>query len=158
MESAYTSLKAEFRKTGTYDEKALLELVERVEAKSGKKAVIYGTRTALANLRREDNRLADMDKDAISRQGYIGTFFGTALVEIPQSVDRADQFMIDGNMLYVIPDGTKIIKLLFEGDVDVVEVSNPATRMDMQFEYMFMRRLQLGVCKASVYGIYAIGR
>lgn len=156
IENAYNGLKADFKVVGAYSDDKLLELVERVEAKSRKKAVIYGTRTALANLRKADNRIADMDKEAISKQGYVGNFFGTAMIEIPQSVDRKDKFMLSNKMLYVIPDGTKIVKLLFEGDVDVVEVNNPATRMDMQFEYMFMRRLQLGVCKASVYGIYNI--
>ena len=140
----------------------MIELVQRVEAKTGMKAVIYGTKSALAKLRTTAGGfqavLADRDKDAISAMGHIGTYFGTDVVEIPQSVNRKDQFMIDKDMLYVIPNGTKIVKLLFEGDVDVVEVTDPAVRKDMQFEYMFMRRIQIGVCRASVYGIYAVGK
>ena len=46
--------------------------------------------------------------------------------------------------------------MLFEGDVDVIEVADQAVRKDMQFEYMFMRRLQMGIAKASVYGVYQI--
>ena len=138
----------------------MLKIIERVEAKTGMKAVIYGTKSALAKLRTTAGgfqaNLADSDKEAISRMGHIGTYFGTDVVEIPQSVNRKDDFMIDNKMLYVIPNGTKIVKLLFEGDVDVVEVTDPAVRKDMQFEYMFMRRLQIGVCRASVYGIYKI--
>lgn len=138
----------------------MLKIVERVEAKTGMKAVIYGTKSALAVLRTTATGfnavLADRDKDAISAMGHIGTYFGTDVVEIPQSVNRKDDFMIADNMLYVIPNGTKIVKLLFEGDVDVVEVTDPAVRKDMQFEYMFMRRIQIGVCKASVYGIYKV--
>ena len=138
----------------------MLELIERVEAKTGMKAVIYGTKSALAVLRTTATGfnavLADRDKDAISAMGHIGTYFGTDVVEIPQSVNRKDDFMIDNKMLYVIPNGTKIVKLLFEGDVDVVEVTDPAVRKDMQFEYMFMRRIQIGVCRASVYGVYKI--
>lgn len=133
-------------------------MVERVEAKSGKKAVIYGTKSALAKLRTVDGAfqsyISDDDKRDIRNMGYIGNYYGTAVVEIPQSVNRKDDFMIDNKMLYVIPDGTKIVKLLFEGDVDVVEVSDPAVRKDMQFEYMFMRRIQIGVCRASIYGVY----
>ena len=140
----------------------MIDLIERVEAKTGMKAVIYGTKSALAVLRTTAGGfkadLADSDKEAISKMGHIGTYFGTDVVEIPQSVNRKDDFMIDNKMLYVIPNGTKIVKLLFEGDVDVVEVTDPAVRKDMQFEYMFMRRLQIGVCRASVYGIYAVGQ
>ena len=160
IESSYSVLGAKFAKTGAFDDAEMLKIVERVEAKTGMKAVIYGTKSALAKLRTTANGfqavLADRDKDAISAMGHIGTYFGTDVVEIPQSVNRKDDFMIDNNMLYVIPNGTKIVKLLFEGDVDVVEVTDPAVRKDMQFEYMFMRRIQIGVCRASVYGIYKI--
>lgn len=137
----------------------MVELIERVEAKTGQKATIYGTKAALAKLRTGADGafqayLSDSDKENISKTGRVGDYYGTPVVEIPQSVNRKDEFMLSNKMLYVIPNGTKIIKLLFEGDVDVIEVSDPAVRKDMQFEYMFMRRIQLGVCKASVYGIY----
>lgn len=160
IESSYTVLGSKFAKAGAFDDAEMLKIIERVEAKTGMKAVIYGTKSALAKLRTTAGgfqaNLADSDKEAISRMGHIGTYFGTDVVEIPQSVNRKDDFMIADNMLYVIPNGTKIVKLLFEGDVDVVEVTDPAVRKDMQFEYMFMRRIQIGVCRASVYGIYKI--
>ena len=160
IQGSYNTLGANFAVKGAFADDKMIELVERVEAKTGMKAVIYGTKTALAKLRTTDGGfqavLADRDKDDISAMGHIGTYFGTDVVEIPQSVNRKDQFMIDNNMLYVIPNGTKIVKLLFEGDVDVVEVTDPAVRKDMQFEYMFMRRIQIGVCRASVYGVYKI--
>lgn len=160
IENSYTVLGSKFAKAGAFDDAEMLKIIERVEAKTGMKAVIYGTKSALAKLRTTAGgfqaNLADSDKEAISRMGHIGTYFGTDVVEIPQSVNRKDDFMIADNMLYVIPNGTKIVKLLFEGDVDVVEVTDPAVRKDMQFEYMFMRRLQIGVCRASVYGIYKI--
>ena len=162
IESSYNTLGAKFGVKGAFADDKMLELIERVEAKTGMKAVIYGTKSALAQLRTTAGGfkadLADSDKEAISKMGHIGTYFGTDVVEIPQSVNRKDEFMIDDKMLYVIPNGTKIVKLLFEGDVDVVEVTDPAVRKDMQFEYMFMRRLQIGVCRASVYGIYAVGQ
>ena len=162
IEGSYSTLGAKFGVKGAFADDKMIDLIERVEAKTGMKAVIYGTKSALAQLRTTAGGfkadLADSDKEAISKMGHIGTYFGTDVVEIPQSVNRKDQFMIDNNMLYVIPNGTKIVKLLFEGDVDVVEVTDPAVRKDMQFEYMFMRRLQIGVCRASVYGIYAVGQ
>lgn len=159
IEDAYTSLGAKFGVTGAYQDEKMVELIERVEAKTGQKATIYGTKSALAKLRTGadgafQSYLSDSDKENISKTGRVGDYYGTPVVEIPQSVNRKDEFMLNNKMLYVIPNGTKIIKLLFEGDVDVIEVSDPTVRKDMQFEYMFMRRIQLGVCKASVYGIY----
>ena len=81
---------------------------------------------------------------------------GCKVVEIPQFINRKDELVLSDKLLYVIPNGNKIVKLLFEGDVDVIEVADPAVRKDMQFEYMFMRRLQMGIAKASVYGVYQI--
>ena len=133
-----------------------MELIQKVEAKSGKQAVVYGTKVALANIKEDAAWVAEADKEDVRNMGYVGMFHGAKIVEIPQSLNRKDEFMINDAMLYVIPDGTKIVKLLFEGDIDVIEVADPAVRKDMQFEYMFMRRLQLGVCKSSVYGVYKL--
>lgn len=158
VEKAYDYLKAPYKETGAFDDDSMIALVQKVEARSRKTAVIYGTKIALSQLRKSagHDSFSEGDKEAISRQGHLETFYGTRLQEIPQFVGADDKFGLSDKMLYVIPDGTKIVKLLFEGDADVIEVNNPSTRMDMQFEYMFMRRVQLGVCKASVYGIYNI--
>ena len=156
VEKAYDKLGANFAIKGSLDEDRLMEMVARVEAKTRKQAVIYGTKSALAKLRKADAYQAEIDKEARSRKGHLEFFYGTRLVEIPQSLDRNDEFVLANDMLFVIPDGTKIVKLLFEGAVDIIETADPATRMDMQFEYMFMRRIQLGVCQADVYGVYDI--
>ncbi len=156
VQNAYDGLDANFAVEGAYNNEDLLEMVQRVEAKSGKAAVIYGTKVALANVKSDEGYVAEIEKEEIRNMGHVGMWHGAKVVEIPQALNRKDEFMIDNAMLYVIPDGTKIVKLLFEGDIDVIEVADPAVRKDMQFEYMFMRRVQMGVCKSSVYGIYKI--
>ena len=156
VQAAYNGLDTNFKAEGAFSNEDLLEMVQRVEAKSGKAAVIYGTKVALANLKSDNGWAAEVEKEEIRNMGHVGMWHGAKVVEIPQALDRKNEFMIDDAMLYVIPDGTKIVKLLFEGDIDVIEVADPAVRKDMQFEYMFMRRLQLGVCKSSVYGVFKI--
>lgn len=71
----------------------MVELIERVEAKTGQKATIYGTKTALAKLRTGADGafqayLSDSDKENISKTGRVGDYYGTPVVEIPQSVNR----------------------------------------------------------------------
>lgn len=156
VEVAYNGLDTNYKVEGAYANEDLLEMVQRVEAKSGKAAVIYGTKVALANVKSDAGWAAEVEKEEVRNMGHVGMWNGCKVVEIPQSINGKDEFMIGNDMLYVIPDGTKIVKLLFEGDVDVIEVADPAVRKDMQFEYMFMRRIQLGVCKSSVYGVYKI--
>lgn len=157
IENSYTSLGAKYAVSGAYQEATLIEMVQRIETKSKKSAVIYGTKVALAKLRSDKTGTwSEAEKDEFRTMGYVGNFYGTKVIEIPQSLNRKDEFMLNDKTLYVIPDGTKIVKLLFEGDVDVVETSDNKTRKDMQFEYMFMRRVQVGVCKSSVYGVYKL--
>ena len=157
VENAYPGIDSPFVGEGAYSREELLEIVANVEAKSGKEVVIYGTKVALANLVKEQGFIAESDLEEVKRIGHVGMWHGCKVVEIPQFLDRKDATVIDDKKLYIIPEGTKMVKLLFEGDADVIEVADPAVRKDMQFEYMFMRRVQLGVCKASVYGIYKIG-
>lgn len=156
VEAAYDKKGAFSHTAGTFDKGAMLEIIQKVEAKSGQEAVIYGTKVALAELMAEGELIAESDLEEVKRMGHVGMWHGCKVVEIPQFINRKDELVLSDNLLYVIPNGTKIVKILFEGDVDVIEVADPAVRKDMQFEYMFMRRLQMGIAKASVYGVYQL--
>ena len=154
---AYDGLGTKFKKSGSYTDDDLLELITNVEAKSGQSATIYGTKVALANLRKSSQAaFSEVDKVELREMGHVGRFNGCDVIEIPQSMDRKDNHMIPTNMLYIIPNGVKIVKLLFEGDIDVFDVTSEQDRKDLQFEYEFVRRMQIGVCKSSVYGMYKI--
>ena len=155
IESAYTGLDTKYVQSGTYDEEKLMDLVARVEAKTGEKATIFVTKKALAKLRKgELSTLAGADKDDIRNHGYVTVLQGTPVVEIPQTLDQNGDFALSADMLFVVPQGTKMIKLGFEGDAYIAEVNDPATRMDQQMEYLITRKVQLGVVKASYYGVY----
>lgn len=155
IEGAYNGLDAKYVQSGTYDEEKLMELVQRVEAKTGEKVTIMGTRKSLAKLRKgEISTLSVNDKEDIRNHGFITVLQGVPVVEIPQTLDQNDDFALSSDMLFIVPAGTKIIKLGFEGDAYVYEVNDSSTRMDQQIEYMIMRRVQLGIVKASYYGVY----
>ena len=156
VQAAYNKNGAFTNTAGAFDKGAMLEIVQKVEAKAGQEAVIYGTKVALANLVGKGEYVAESDLDEIKQAGHVRMWHGCKIVEIPQFINRADELTLNDNLLYVIPNGTKIVKLLFEGDVDVIEVADPAVRKDMQFEYMFMRRIQMGIAKSSVYGVYQL--
>lgn len=157
VEAAYDKKGAFTNVAGAFATEEMLKIVQKVEAKAGQEAVIYGTKVALAELVKEEGFVAaESDLEEIKHMGHVGMWHGCKVVEIPQFINRKDQLVLNDNLLYVIPNGTKIVKILFEGDVDVIEVADPAVRKDMQFEYMFMRRLQMGIAKASVYGVYQL--
>ena len=153
IEKAYNGLDAKFVCSGTLDEDKLLELAQRVEAKTGLKPTIYGTRKALSKLKPNLSYVANADKDDMRNQGFLSVWNGLNVVEIPQTLDANNDFVLADNMLFVLPQGdTKLVKMAFEGDAYIQE-SNEG-RMDLQLEYLITRKMQLGVVKGNWYGVY----
>lgn len=152
IQTSFDGLDTKFKVKGSYDETKLLEIIDRVQAKSRKKPVIYGTRTALSNLK----GLSETDKEDIRNHGCLRMWNGITCIEIPQALDSKDDFIVDNKTLFVIPDGTKIVKLLMEGEPEVRETTSEESRDDQQIEFSFMQRVQMGVAKSSIYGMFVI--
>jgi hypothetical protein len=155
IENAYVGeANAKYHAQASYDDATLAQLIANVEAKTGKKAVIYGNKVALSNLRKSSNASwAEADKIDIRNQGFVGVFEGAPVIEIPNFMDANDNLVLSQNHLFIIPEGTKIVKLLNEGNAEVHEVTDQHARMDHQIEYQFLMRYQLGVLKSNVYGV-----
>lgn len=151
---SYTTLGATYGITGTYDEDALLDLIAHVEAKTGKKAVVYGTRKALRKVSKAIG-LSDGMKDTLNKVGFIDELAGTPLYLLPQVHKQGtDTFAIDDNMLLVIPQGEKIVKIVIEGEALMVETAGAGTRADQQMEFQLQKKTGIGVVQTAVYGIY----
>lgn len=75
------NLNSTYVKSGSMDVEALLELVNHVEAATGKKAVILGTKTAVRKLGSEVTYSAEQNSDLYNK-GYIGKFAGTDVVAL----------------------------------------------------------------------------
>lgn len=153
---SYSALNSTYGVTGSLTDDALFDMVQHVEAKSGQKAVIYGTKKALRKVSKTLD-LSDGMKDAMNRVGYIDTVSGTDLYLLPQAHKiGTDEFMVDDNMLLVVPQNEKIVKIVIEGESLMVETSDAGDRNDQQMEYQLQKKLGLGVMQSAVYGIYNI--
>lgn len=158
IETAYSGeANGKYHVAGSYDDAKLVEIIANVEARTGKKAVIYGNKSALANLRQASSaNWAEADKMDVRNQGYVGMFNGAPVVEIPNFMDANENLVLSQKHLFVIPDGTKIVKLLNEGNAEVYEVTSQHARLDNQIEYQFIQKFQIGVLKSNVFGVYEI--
>lgn len=152
IQESYNALDTKFVVKGSYDASKLLGLVDMVESKSQKTAVIYGTRTALTNL----TGVSELDKQDIRENGYLRIWNGIKCVIIPQSINAKEEFVVDNKTIFVIPDGTKIVKLLLEGEPEVRETMDEKENDDQQLQFAFMQRIQIGVAKSNIYGMYVI--
>ena len=104
-----------FPAAGTYDEDALLDLINHVEATAnGRNATIIGTKKAVRNLA---PAIEGTDsKSDLYNMGYYGKFYGASVVVTPQrhKVGSTD-FIFPDNTLTIIAGDDKPIKCVYEG-------------------------------------------
>ncbi len=137
--------------TGSFDEENLIELIDRVEAITGKTARIVGTRTALRKV-----KTAAVGETALSSMydiGYYGKFNGTDMLALKQAVNRDGTFILTADRIYVMASDDKPIKMVNEGEGLIID--NPATNnQDLTQEYVYAQSYGLGVIASAPLGIY----
>lgn len=118
----------------------LIELVR--SANEDAEVVVAGTPAAIRKL----SALTDIQwvsgdmKNEKYHTGKLGFYEGTALMEIPQRLEKVGgelKAKIDNNVLYVLPKASeKFIKFVNVGDAEILEVTEKGARIDdtMKFE------------------------
>lgn len=140
---------------GTYSESALLDLIQHVEAAAGgKPATLVGTKKALyplmASIRGSEGN------NTIDNQGYVGKFYGSAVVAMPQRHQvGTTTFIFDDKTINVIAGDDKPIKFVYEGDPLVI-MGDPKLNQDLTQEYFYGEKYGLGIVLAG--GNSGIGR
>lgn len=151
---SYDTLVAPYQVSGVFDETKLLDAIAHVEASTGQKAVVFGTKRALAKITTADT--SDGMKDKLNLLGHYGMFRGTDLLELPQAhKPGTNDFAVADDFLLVIPNGEKIVKVILEGDVYIYD-TEAGQRNDEQIEFFFGRKVGIGVLKAENYAIYKL--
>lgn len=153
-------LPTEFKATGTYDEGKLMDIIGHVEASSGSTPVVVGTRKALAKITAGANAAlySEQMKNELNQTGRVSTYNGINMVQIP-NVHKANsfEFAYNDNRLLVLPSTeVKPVKLVFEGDSLVKEVSDGLTNQDMSMEYKFITRFGCSLVFSTLYGEYSM--
>ena len=126
-------------------------MVEHVEAASGKTATIVGTKKALRNI---TNSMSSIDAaNDIYHSGYMGSFFGTPVVAIPQRHQvNSTAFVLPDNLLTVVAADDKPVKLVDEGDALII-AGNPLDNGDLTQEYTMIERYGTGIVLPTNSGI-----
>lgn len=140
--------------TATDNEDALIELVQHVEAATGKSARIYGTKAALRKVKTAV--VSDEAKSDLYNMGYYGKFNGTEMVCMRQ-VHKAgtSTFVLDDSKLYIVAGNDKPVKVVNEGEGLLIEVE-PTANNDLTQEYIYGQTFGVGVICAEKIGIFTI--
>ena len=133
-----------FPAAGTYDEDALLDLIEHVEASAnGQKATILCTKKA-ARMLAPAIQGADSRSD-LYNLGYYGMFYGVPVVTIPQRHKfGTTQFAVSDRTFTIIAGGEKPIKMVHEGEPLIID-HMPETNGDLTYEHFYTDRYGMGI-------------
>lgn len=144
-----------FPTAGTYNEDTLLDVISHVEAAAGgKTATIVGTKKALRAIK--DAIDGNEAKSDLYNLGYVGKFYGSPVVAIPQRHNAGStEFVYDDDVLTIIAGDQKPIKFVYEGD-PIIIMGNPSDNADLTQEYLYGERYGLGLVVAG--GNAGIGR
>lgn len=139
--------------TGGIDEQELLEMAMHIEARTGSKPVVYGTKLALRKLAPADGFVTDAMRDERNRNGYYSTVAGLDLREIEQSHEYGtDNFVIDNNFLLLLPENAdKMVKVINEGDAIIQDQAGGQTS-DMMQEYFIANRFGIAIICTKAFG------
>ena len=98
--TAYDTVSSDLKVTGDIDENKLVELVQKVESQGQGKAVIYGSKTALAKIPNITTLEANAREDR--EKGYVSMFKGTECVELQNKYDLATKkWVLENDILFL---------------------------------------------------------
>lgn len=140
--------------SGTYSEDDLLDLVNDVEAYTGKPAAIYGTKKALRKVTTAS--VADEAKSDLYNMGYYGKFNGTPMyclrqVKVPGTSTNA----LSDNRLYVIAGDDRPVKVVNEGAGLIID-RDAGVNKDLTQEYIYAQPFGVGAICAEQLGVYTM--
>ena len=138
-----------------------LQLLQDVETANGTEVVIMGTRFALAKLTalEEVNWISEDMKKERNTTGRVGYWMGYRMVELPQVFADNDTTtrLMSNDVLYIMPVAdNKFIKVFYEGDPIIKEVTDGNVNTDMTLEYEYQVKMGIGVIIGRLFGIWNI--
>lgn len=159
---AYDSTNANYNVTGTLNEKTLDRMIARVEAKTGLKCALYGTKETLGMVSAGSTSVqtvihtSDAMRDEYNTIGYNRQYKGTPMMEIPTLLKAGTDDLKFGNELFILPAGLEIIKVVYEGTPFVSDSQDATKRNDRQIEFEFTQKMGVACLISGYFGIYKL--
>ena len=156
---------SQFYKTAALDAAAhdtFVTMIEDVQAANrGAEVVIMGTKTALSKLKNlaDVNWIAKEDRTDHRNMGHVGIFEGTRVVEIPQVFAKNDTTtkMVKDDVLLIMPlADNKFVKLVYEGDAMIKEVTDATVNQDWTYEVKYLTKLGVSTIIGRYFGTWNI--
>ncbi len=137
---------------GSFSTRALMRLIQHVEAATGKTVTLVGTKLGLSLL--GDELISEKQKEDLYNIGFAGRFYGTPVVSLRQIHRRdTDQFVLNDNKLIIIAAENKPVKYVTEGEATIV-LGNPTDNADLTQEYFCLMKTGVAAMVNEKLGVY----
>jgi len=156
INDTYATLPTNF-KEASFTVDGFVKLAQRVQAANGgARCVVFGTKIGLSKILPSSDYLKMQLGDIYNRMGYLTTFMGVGLFEIPQKIDDAAgdySFALEDDKLYFISTGVqKLVKIGFEGETITITDGQYANANLTQATTL-QKRWAVGIATNAKYGI-----
>lgn len=153
--AGFDGLVAPYKKSGSFDESVLTEIIDHVEAATGQKAMILGSKQAVRKITGVRGADADSAKEDMYNMGYYGKFYTTPIVVMENGHKPGTTEFVLGNDLYIVASDDKFVKFVTEGDTLIIN-GDPLHNADLSQEYFMAMRYGLKVAFAAAFGEYQL--
>ena len=155
--AAFDKLQAPYKVSGTYDEAKLIELIDHVEAETGKSAIVLGSKQAVRNIKVPGSD-SNSAKEDLYNMGYYGHITTTPIIALKNAHKIGSTDFVLGKDLYVVAADDKFIKLVTEGETMILDdcPESPTGNHALQKEYMMTQAWGVEVVFAADCGVYQL--
>jgi len=151
----FNGLVSPYKDGGAFDETKLAEIIDHVEAATGKTAVILGSKQAVRKITGVTGADANSAKEDLYNLGYFGKFHTTPIIAMNNAHKVGGTEFVLGNDLYIIAGDDKFVKLVHEGDTLIIN-GNPLDNADLSMEYLMAQRYGVATAFAEQFGVYQL--
>ena len=155
VKAGFDGLISPYKESGSFDESKLTAIIDHVEAATGKKAFILGSKQAVRKITGVKGADSASAKEDLFAMGYFGHFYTTPIIVMENAHKVGSTDFVLSNDLYIVASDDKFVKFVTEGDTLIIP-GDALGNADLSQEYFMAERYGISVVFAEAFGEYAL--
>ena len=155
VKAGFDGLISPYKESGSFDESKLTAIIDHVEAATGKKAFILGSKQAVRKITGVKGADSTSAKEDLYAMGYFGHFYTTPIIVMENAHKVGSTDFVLSNDLYIVASDDKFVKFVTEGDTLIIP-GDALGNADLSQEYFMAERYGISVVFAEAFGEYAL--
>ena len=151
----FDGIQAPYTANGSFNAATLQTIVDHVEAATGEKAVIFGSKQACRKINDIRGAEANSAKEDLYNMGYYGHFGTNPVIALQNAHKEGSTDFVLNNDLYIVGSGDKFVKFVTEGETLIIN-GNPLDNADLSQEYLCAQRVGIATVMAEQAGVYKL--